>query len=73
MTGYEYLMKTYPEWYTESPVITWVKIFLLIALFLVIPYIYVNFIEVRLIIFLQNARGKISFKYSGILQRVRPH
>ncbi|MCE8426987.1 MAG: hypothetical protein J5U19_01180 [Candidatus Methanoperedens sp.] len=73
MTGYEYLMKTYPEWYPESPLITWIRLFLLIALFLIIPHIYVNFIEERLAIFLQKARGKISFKYNKILHRVRPH
>jgi len=73
MTGYEYLIKTYPEWYTESPWLTWIRLVLLLALFLIIPYIYVNFIEARLIIFMQDARGKISFKYSRILQKVRPH
>ena len=73
MTGYESLLKMYPEWFTESPVIIWIGIFLLLLLFLIIPYIYVNFIEERLTILLRKARWKISFNYNKILHRVRPH
>lgn len=73
MTGYELLSKMYPEWHTESPLIIWLKIFLIIVPFLIIPYIYMKFFEGHLTIFLQKIRGKISLKYSGILRGVRPH
>lgn len=47
--NYELLKNMYPEWEPKiHPLLTLLKIFLVIALFLVIPYIYVKFIEGRL-------------------------
>lgn len=45
--NYELLRKLYPEWESQDPLII-VKIFLLIVLFLIIPYIYIKFVESRL-------------------------
>ncbi|MCZ7393509.1 MAG: hypothetical protein O8C56_09325 [Candidatus Methanoperedens sp.] len=59
--NYELLRNMYPEWEPKtSPLLTLLEIFLAIALFLVIPYIYIKFVEGRL----GTLRGKI-------LQRLR--
>jgi hypothetical protein len=73
MTDYEFLMKMYPQWYIESGIITFIKIFLLLSLFLVIPFVYVKFVETRLIIFLHHVEEKISLKYDVLLHRVKPY
>jgi len=48
MTGYELMMKLYPEWYPENPFHPLLKIFLAIAVLLIIPYIYMKFFENRI-------------------------
>ncbi len=69
---FEYICKLDPKWCAETvPSILWA--FLIIALFLIIPYIYIRFIELRLIVLVQKIKLKIYFKFIGILQRVRPH
>jgi hypothetical protein len=44
-------------------------IILIIALFFIIAYIYTRFIELRLIVLIQETK----FKFIGKLQRLRPH
>lgn len=47
--NYELLSKLYPEWESQPPpLLILVKIFLAIALFLILPYLYIKFIEGRL-------------------------
>ncbi len=47
--NYELLWEKYPEWNPKViPFQPLIEIFLLIALFLVIPYIYIRFVEGRL-------------------------
>ncbi len=48
MTGYELMWELYPEWYPKNPLNPMLKIFLLIALLLIIPYIYINLFERRI-------------------------
>ncbi len=54
MTDYELMWKLYPEWYQENPYIPLVKIFLVLALLLIVPYLYVHFIEQRIIALLKK-------------------
>ncbi len=68
--SYEFLKKTYPEWYPESRGEILI-IFLAVALFLIVPYIYARFIEERLTNLLRNIWHKIYFKYGRILQKIR--
>lgn len=49
MTGYELMMRLYPEWYPDNPFHPLLKIFLAIAVLLIIPYIYIKFFEQRII------------------------
>jgi len=53
---YGLLRKLYPEWESQDPLII-VKIFLLIVLFLIIPYIYIKFVESRLKILWRKIRS----------------
>lgn len=47
--NYELLRNMYPEWEPKvHPLVPFLKIFLAIAFFLVIPYLYMKFIECRL-------------------------
>jgi hypothetical protein len=58
--NYELLRKLYPEWESQSPPFLIIgKIFLAIALFLVIPYIYIRFIEGRLSVLKEKIRHAI--------------
>jgi hypothetical protein len=46
--NYELLRNMYPEWEPKTnPLLPLLEIFLAIALFLVIPYIYIKFVEGR--------------------------
>jgi hypothetical protein len=54
MTGYELMWRLYPEWYPENPLTPLMEIFLVIALLLIIPYIYINFFEQRIITLLKK-------------------
>ncbi len=69
--NYELLRNLYPEWESQTnPLLYMVIIFLSIAVFLIIPYIFVNFIEVKLITLLKEIWWKISF-YAGKIPRIR--
>lgn len=55
--NYELLRNMYPEWESQThPVLTVMKIFLAIAVFLVVPYVYIKFIEKRLAALLQKIK-----------------
>lgn len=70
--NYELLRNMYPEWESQShPLLPLIKIFLAVALFLLVPYIYVNFIEVQLSALFRKIRLGISLKYGRKLQRMR--
>jgi hypothetical protein len=56
MTGYELMMKLYPEWYPENPFHILLKIFLAIAVMLIIPYIYIKVFENRIKTVLKKIR-----------------
>lgn len=46
--NYELLRNMYPEWEPKTnPLLPILEIFLAIALFLVIPYVYIRFVEGR--------------------------
>jgi hypothetical protein len=55
--NYELLSKLYPEWFPQSPFHPFLKIFLAIAILLLIPYLYSKFLEERL---------------SGMWKKIRP-
>lgn len=70
--NYELLRKMYPEWESQShPLLPIIKIFLAVALFLLVPYIYVNFVEARLSALFRKIRLCVSLKYGRKLQRMR--
>ncbi len=63
--NYELLRKLYPEWEPETnPLLYLGLVFLLIMIFLLIPYIYIKFVEFRIITFLHKIRWKIAFRGS---------
>ncbi|MCX9024748.1 MAG: hypothetical protein OIN85_01480 [Candidatus Methanoperedens sp.] len=58
--NYELLRKLYPEWESPNPpFLLIVKIFLIIVLFLIIPYIYIKCIEGRLSALMEKIRHDI--------------
>lgn len=55
--NYELLGKLYPEWESQTPpLLIMVKIFLVIVFFLIIPYIYIKYVEGRLEILWRKIR-----------------
>jgi membrane protein insertase Oxa1/YidC/SpoIIIJ len=68
MTDYELLRKMYPEWESQTnPLEYIVIIFLSIVIFLIIPYIYITFIEAKVTTFLREIWWKISLNGRKIL------
>jgi membrane protein insertase Oxa1/YidC/SpoIIIJ len=65
---YELLRKMYGWESPINPLLYYVIIFLLIAIFLIIPYIFVNYIEVKVTTFLREIWWKISFNGRKILR-----
>ncbi len=65
---YELLRKMYGWEYQTNPFLYILIIFLLLAIFLIIPYIFVNFIEVKVTSFLREIWWKISFNGRKILR-----
>ncbi len=67
---YEQLIKMYGWESPINPLLYYVIIFLLLAVFLIIPYIYVRFVEVKVTTFLREIWWKISF-YGRKISRIR--
>ncbi|SNQ61883.1 hypothetical protein MNV_500020 [Candidatus Methanoperedens nitroreducens] len=65
---YEIIRKMYGWESQTNPLLYIVIIFLLIAIFLIIPYIFVNSIEVKVTTFLREIWSKISFNGRKILR-----
>ncbi len=65
---YELLRKMYGWEGQINPFLYILIIFLLVAIFLIIPYIFVNSIEVKVTTFLREIRSKISFNGRKILR-----
>lgn len=47
--NYELLMNLYPEWYTPDPFHPVLKIFLAIAIILLIPYLFTKLLDSRIL------------------------
>lgn len=67
---YENLRKIYGWESQVDPFLYIIIIFLLIALFLIIPYIFVNSMEATVSDFLRDIRWRISFYYRKILDKI---
>jgi hypothetical protein len=65
---YEIIRKMYGWESQTNPLLYIVIIFLLIAIFLIMPYIFVNSIEVKVPTFLREFWSKISFNCRKILR-----
>ncbi len=52
----------------EPPIWIWVKLIILLALFLIIPYLYVKFVEEHLKSFLGKVQQKVSFEFGRKFQ-----
>ena len=65
---YEHLRKMYGWESQVNPLLYIAIIFLLIVIFLIIPYIFVNFMEEKVTIFLREIWWKISFNGRKILR-----
>ncbi len=58
----ELLRKLYPEWYPMNhPIIYLLIIFMAIAIFLLVPYIYMKFVEGRIAVLLKRIRKERNF------------
>lgn len=66
--NYELLRELYPEWESQShPLLPLIKIFLAIVIFLIVPYLYMKFIEGRLAALWRKIRPGIGvFQSNGV-------
>ncbi len=67
----ELVRNLYPEFFPEPPAMIWVKLIIVLALFLIMPYLYVRFVEWRFKSFLGKIWHRISFEFGRKFQWMR--
>ncbi len=64
----ELVRNLYPEFFPEPPALIWVKLIIALAFFLIMPYLYVKFVEGRLKSFIEKIWRRVSFEFSRKFQ-----
>ena len=60
----ELVRNLYPEFFPEPPAMVWAKLIIVLAFFLIVPYLYVKFVEWRLKSLLEKMWRRVSFEFS---------
>ncbi len=64
----ELVRNLYPEFFPEPPAMIWVKLIILLAFFLITPYLYMKFVEGRLKSFIEKIWRRVAFEFSRKFQ-----
>lgn len=64
----ELVRNLYPEFFPEPPAMIWVKLIILLAFFLIMPYLYMKFVEGRLKSSIEKIWRRVAFEFSRKFQ-----